>query len=307
MNVRAGIAKELHKQSRINYPRRYVELKGVNDLYQADLVDMSSFSKLNKGYKFILTIINCFSKLAFAFPLKSKRALEVENVLEPILKKYPMKHFQTDQGSEFFNVRVTSLLKRFGINQYHSFSEKKASIVERFNRTLKERMWRKFTEQGTFRWLNILPLLIRNYNNSVHSTTGLKPVDITRDNELLVLNRIVKHRKTFKLKQKFFVGDKVRISRIPKQFTKGYWPRWSNEVYVVWKVQNTNPITYLLHDTTAQVLKGGFYQHELSKTKFSDTYLIQKVVKKQGNRLLVRWLGFDKTHDSWISKKDLVK
>lgn len=307
MNVRAGIAKELHKQSRINYPRRYVELKGVNDLYQADLVDMSSFSKLNKGYKFILTIINCFSKLAFAFPLKSKRALEVENVLEPIFKKYPMKHFQTDQGSEFFNVRVTSLLKRFGINQYHSFSEKKASIVERFNRTLKERMWRKFTEQGTFRWLNILPLLIRNYNNSVHSTTGLKPVDITRDNELLVLNRIVKHRKTFKLKQKFFVDDKVRISRIPKQFTKGYWPRWSNEVYVVWKVQNTNPITYLLRDTTGQVLKGGFYQHEISKTKFSDTYLIQKVVKKQGNRLLVRWLGFDKTHDSWISKKDLVK
>lgn len=71
----------------------------------------------------------------------------------------------------------------------------------------------------------------------------------------------------------------------------------------MWKVQITNPVTYLLRDTSGQVLKGGLYQHELSKTKYSDTYLIQKVVKKQGNRLLVRWLGFDKTHDSWINKK----
>lgn len=306
MNVRAGIAKELHKKSRINYPRRYVELKGMHDLYQADLVDLSSFSNLNKGYKFIITIIDCFTKFAFAFPLKSKRAIEIKNVLEPIFEKYPMKHFQTDQGTEFFNSSVSALLKRFGINHYHSFSEKKASIIERFNRTLKERMWRKFTEQGTFKWVNILPQIIREYNHTVHSTIGVKPIDVTRDNELQILREIIRRRKKIKLKQKFFVGDKVRISRIPRQFVKGYWPRWSNEVYVVWKVQITNPITYLLRDTSGQVLKGGFYQHELSKTKYSDTYLIEKVVRKQGNRLLVRWLGFDKTHDSWINKKDLV-
>lgn len=185
-----------------------------------------------------------------------------------------MKHFQTDQGTEFFNSSVSALLKRFGINHYHSFSEKKASIIERFNRTLKERMWRKFTEQGTFKWVNILPQIIREYNHTVHSTIGVKPIEVTRDNELQILREIIRRRK-----------------KIPRQFVKGYWPRWSNEVYVVWKVQITNPVTYLLRDNSGQVLKGGFYQHELSKTKYSDTYLIEKVFRKQGYRLLVRWLG----------------
>lgn len=84
---------------------------------------ISSFSNLNKGYKFI--IIDYFTKFAFAFPIKSKRATEIKNVFELIFLKYPMKHFQTDQGTEFFHSSVSALLKRFGINHYHSFSEKK--------------------------------------------------------------------------------------------------------------------------------------------------------------------------------------
>jgi len=306
-NLRAAIAKELHKPVRRNFPRRHVELKGVNDLYQADLVEMIPFSRSNKGYKYILTMINCFTKFAIAFPLKSKTASEVESVLKQILPHHPMKHFQTDQGTEWFNYKVKILLDKYRINHYHTFSEMKASIIERFNRTLKGMMWRKFSEQGNYQWLNLLPNLINQYNNTVHRTIGKKPKDVSLNDQQGILKKLVKSRqKTVHARQTFNVGERVRISRVQKVFSKGYWPQWSNEVYTVWKVQPTFPITYILKDDRGEILKGGFYKQELSKTKVDNTYLIEKVVRKKGDKLLVRWLGFDKTHDSWINKKDLI-
>lgn len=305
-NIRAKIARELHKQSRKNFPTRYVELKGINDLYQADLVEMKPFASVNKGYKFILTMINCFTKYAIAVPLKSKTSTEIVNALKPILENHKMKHFQTDQGTEFFNSKVQSLLKRHNINHYYTYTDKKASIVERFNRTLKGEMWKQFTELGNFKWLQILPLIIDKYNNKKHRTIGQKPIDVNKQNEQEVLLKILKSRSHKIYKSKFNVGDKVRISLRFKHMTKGYWPRWSNEIYTVWKVQHTNPPTYILKDFKGEVLKGGFYHEELSKTKFDDVYLVQKVIRRKGNKLLVRWLGFDSTHDSWIDEKELV-
>ena len=97
--VRTLIAKELHKQARVNFPRRHVELKGISDLYQTDLVEMRPFSRINKGYNYIMTIINCFTKYAIAIPLKTKKGDEIVVNLEPVLKEFPMKHLQTDQDS----------------------------------------------------------------------------------------------------------------------------------------------------------------------------------------------------------------
>lgn len=307
MNVKEGIAKELHKQARRNYPTRYVELKGVNDLYQSDLVDMIKFSKFNKGYKYILVVINCFSKFVIATSLKTKSASEVERTLRPIFDKYKMKHFQTDKGSEFFNHRVSNLIKKYGVNHYYTFSDKKASIVERFNRTLKNKMWAKFSAQGSYKWLDLLPKLVDTYNKTYHSTIKMKPIDVTLKNEHIVLANINSRRNKVKPEFRFKLGDKVRISRLPKVFTKGYWPRWSNEVYTVYSIKPTVPTTYLLKDERGNVLLGGFYQEEMSKTQFSDTYLVEKIIKRKGNQVLVRWLGFDKSYDSWIDKQELIK
>lgn len=307
MNIREEIAKELHKSSRKNFYTRPVVLKGINDLYQGDLVEMLDFSRVNSGFKYIMTIINCFTKFAFAVPLKTKTGLEVAKALSPILSKQPMKHFQTDNGTEWYNTNVRSLLKEYKINHYSTFSDKKASIVERFNRTLKQNMWRAFSAQGSFKWLKLLPTVVDKYNKSVHRTIGLKPKDVNKNNEKLVLTNILNNRKIKYFKPKFKVGDAVRISRIKKDFTKGYWPQWSNEIYIVHKVQPTVPVTYLLKDNRGEIIKGGFYQEELNKSKYKDTYLIEKVIKRKGEKLLVRWLGFDKTHDSWIDKKDLLK
>ena len=192
-SVRKTIAKELHRPVRRNFPRRAVELKGLHDLYQADLVEMIPHAKVNKGFKYLMTIINAFSKYAYAVPLKTKTGVEVARALEPILRANKMKYLQTDNGKEYYNSSVQKLLSRYGITLYSTYSEKKASIVERFNRTLKTHMYRAFSEQGHYRWLDMLPELVNTYNNSVHRTIGMKPCQVKESNERTVLQLSLIH------------------------------------------------------------------------------------------------------------------
>lgn len=105
---------------------------------------------------------------------------------------------------------------------------------------------------------------------------------------------------------KFRVGDLVRISKNRHIFEKGYTPNWTTEIFKIRKVQKTNPVTYLLKDYQNDPIKGGFYEVELQKAKYPDTYLIEKVIRKKGNQLYVKWLGFDTTHNSWIPETDML-
>ncbi|TLY48864.1 MAG: DDE-type integrase/transposase/recombinase [Gammaproteobacteria bacterium] len=301
-----AVAKELHKSARRHYNRRRVTLKGVNDLYQADLVEMIPYAKTNKGMKYIMTMINCFTKFAFAVPLKSKSGVDVARVLEPILKKVKFEHFQTDMGKEWFNVNVKKLMTKYSINHYATFSDMKASIVERLNRTLKEKMWREFTAKGSYEWLTLLPLIVKHYNNTVHRTTGMKPKDVRKKHEKAILARIGLSSSRFIRKPKFSVNDKVRISKNKRVFKKGYLPNWTNEIFEVYAVKPTRPPTYILKDTKGEVLKGGFYEQELLKSKTGNVYLVDKILKRRGDKVLVQWTGFDKTEASWVNKSDLL-
>lgn len=283
-------------------------LKGLDDLYQADLVEMIPYAKSNRGYKYILTMINCFSKYAFAVPIKTKSSENVVRVLKILLQNNKMNHLQTDEGKEWYNKGVRDLLKQYDINHYSTHSDKKASIVERFNRTLKNKMWKWFTANGKYTWLNILPNLLRKYNNTVHRTIKMKPIDVNKNNEKEVLLRINKQKQlTFNKKPpKFKIGDRVRISKYKKVFAKGYLPNWTNELFTVYNVKSTVPRTYILKDDKGNVLEGGFYEQEISKTKFDDVYLIEKNLKSKGEKVFVRWLGYDKSYDSWINRSNII-
>lgn len=305
-NVRDKIAKELHRQARKNFPTRKTELKGRYDLYQGDLVEMIPYAKVNNNFKYILTLINCFTKVGHAIPLKSKNGKDVAAALSPFFKRNKMRHFQTDRGKEFYNPHVQKLLSHHNINHYSTYSDKKAAIVERFNRTLKGMMWRAFTAQGSYKWVKLLPELVAQYNNTVHRSIGVKPVEVNAKNENEIKLRLNKIDKPSLPSNRFSVGDKVRISKFKKTFTKGYLPNWTNEIFTIHKIQPTIPVTYTLKDSSGIVLKGGFYAYELSKTRFDDVFLVEKVLRRKGDKLLVRWLGYDRTHDSWINKNDLV-
>lgn len=305
MDVRETIARELHKPARRKYPRRRVTLKGINDLYQADLVEMQPYARENKGYRYILTMLNCFSKFAFAVPLKDKTMTEVAKALEPILAKHKMKHLQTDDGKEWFNRSVSALVKKYKINHYATFSELKASIVERFNRTIKQIMWRLFTARGKYEWVSLLPDIINQYNTSVHRTIGMRPKDVRQKHVKSILARM--NRKKIPVsKPKFKVGDSVRISKYKRVFTKGYMPNWTNETFTIFSIKPTKPVTYILQDSKGEFLKGGFYEHELSRSKTGDVYLVEKVLRRKGDKVLVRWLGFDGKDDTWVDKRSIL-
>jgi hypothetical protein len=125
--LKEKVVNELHKPARIKFPRRNTVVKGINDLYQADLVEMQPHSKINKGYKYILTIINCFTKVADALPLKDKTGKSVTEAMETAIKrdKHKIKHLQTDDGKEFFNKSFALLMKKYQINHYSTNSEKR--------------------------------------------------------------------------------------------------------------------------------------------------------------------------------------
>lgn len=309
MNTREVIAKELHAPARKRFRTRAVEVKGINDLYQADLVEMIPYAKFNQGYKYLLTVINCFSKVAHALPLKNKTGLEVANALEKITSNYRMNHLHTDQGLEFYNTHVQKLMKKYRINHYSTFSDKKSSIVERFNRSLKELMYRKFTEVGNYNWVKILPSLLSEYNERKHRTIGMAPVEVNKRNENLVRYNINKNRQKYKAldrRIRFKVGDKVRISKYKKIFDKSYLPSWTNEIFTVYEIRPTIPTTYRLKDYRNNVIEGSFYEHEMKKTKMEDVYLVEKVLRRKGDKLFVKWLGFDGIHNTWIDKNKLV-
>ncbi|XP_043464235.1 uncharacterized protein LOC122499789 [Leptopilina heterotoma] len=166
-------------------------------------------------------------------------------------------------------------------------------------------MWPEFSLQGNYKWINLLPTLISKYNNKKHRTIGMKPKDVTVEDTRELLRRIRKLRKIPLRRSKFKVGDRVRVSKFKNIFEKGYTPNWTTEIFTVDKVKSTKPVTYKLLDYQNQPIEGGFYEKELLKVKHPDVYLVEKVFKTRGNDVYVKWLGFDKSHNSWIKKSDM--
>jgi len=301
------LVNELHTPARRNFPRRHVIVRGYDDLWQADLVEMRSYARANRGYHYILTIIDVLSKYAWAVPLKTKSGIEVALLIARILqddKRCP-NNLQTDKGKEFYNTNVQNLLKKYSINHYSTYSTIKASVVERFNRTLKNNMWKMFTLNGNYIWIDSLQRLVLDYNMRKHRTIGMRPIDVTPSNADKLLATVY-NRLKIAAPARFKIGDSVRISKFKTLFEKGYTPNWTTEVFKIIKVQKTNPVTYLLEDSYGKHIAGGFYEPELLQVKNADVYLVEKVLRKCGNKVYVKWLGFDNSHNSWIHKSNVL-
>lgn len=305
-----SVVNEIHKNVRKNFPRRHVILKDIDDVWQADLVDMQSFSKDNSQYKYILTVIDAFSKYAWAYPLKLKNKETVTEAFSKLLEKGRVpKNLQTDLGTEFYNSCFKKLLQKYGINHYSTYSTKKASIVERFIRTLKTKMYKQFSLQGNYKWNDgTLEHIMKKYNSTFHRTIGTAPDKVNEKNKQNILKRyrLLQLSAPSQKRSKFKIGDYVRISKYKGTFDKGYTPNWSTEIFNIAQVQNTHPITYLLKDARQRPILGSFYTEELQKTKHPDIYLIEKVLKTKGNKLYVKWLGLPPSENSWIDKLNLL-
>ena len=169
-------------------------------------------------------------------------------------------------------------------------------------------MWKRFSLRGSYKWVDILDSLISEYNNRVHRTIGVAPIEVNKKNEKKILARLRKAQKSSlppRRKIKFKVGQPVRISKYKHLFEKGYTPNWSTEVFIVDEVLKTRPTTYKLRDLNGESIRGGFYQEELLKTNYKDTYLVEKILDKKGDQVFVKWLGFDNSHNQWIKASDV--
>ena len=215
-------------------------------------------------------------------------------------------NLQTDNGTEFYNKHFRTLMKEYGVNHYSTFSNIKACIVERFNRTLKNAVWKTFSLQGSYEWQSIIQKSIDKYNNTKHRTIGMKPLFVYgKKIENALLENVFSKRKVHNEVHKFRVGDYVRISKHKAEFVKGYRPSWSTEIFCIHETRATVPLTYLLKDCNGQEISGGFYSEELQRVKYHDIYLVERVLKRCGNKVLVKWLGFDASHNCWVNIKDI--
>lgn len=303
------LVNELHREARRNFVRRPTLMRGINDTLQADLVEMIPHAKKNKNMKYILIVINIFSKKAYARALKNKSGPEVTRAMQSILTSlhHPIKNLHVDNGKEFYNATMKQMLQQRNINMYSTYSTMKAAIAERFNRTLKNKMWKQFSLRGSFKWIDILQSLISEYNNTKHRVIKMKPNEVNENNEQHLLNTVY-HKQHINsiVKSKFKIGDSVRISKYKHIFEKGYTPNWTTEVFKIKTVQHTVPITYLLIDLNGRDIKGTVYAEELQLAKHPNLYLVERIIRKKGNKLYVKWLGLDSQQNSWIDKNDVL-
>ena len=297
------LAEELHKPVKRKFKKRRVLVNGNNKIWAADLADMRALSEENDGINFLLLVIDTFNKYGWIVPLKDKKGETIVKALKDIFKesgRRPAKLW-TDKGREFFNKDVRDL-----VHLYATENEEKSSIAERWIRTMKEKMFKYFTDYKTNRYIEVLPDLVEDYNNTVHSSTKLTPVEASKEeNELKVWRNLYPDRyKTSRLNPKFSVGDEVRITKKKKVFEKGYTTRWTNEIFTIKEIRETDPITYKLEDLEGEEIKGTFYTEELQKTK-EQIYKIEKVIKKKNGRSFVKWEGYDDKFNSWVADENI--
>ena len=305
----------LHKPIRRNFKRNRYIVNNIDQLWQADLNDMRSLSKYNDGVNYLLAVIDVFSKYGFMVPLKNKSGATVVKAFDSIFKSTGRTpdNLQTDKGSEFTSAETKRLFKSHDINYYTTKNpDVKAAVVERWNRTIKTRMWRYLTHKNTYRYIDVLDDLVKAYNKSKHRTIKMAPVDVS-DERVLEVWRNMRPKQIKAGKPKFRVGDTVRITREKKFFQKGYETKWSEEMFKIKRVVTHIKPVYELEDLNGEVLDGYFYEPELQRVKIEQgrLYKIDKIVSTDGKgrskRYLVKWKGYPSQFNSWVPASDLVK
>ena len=263
-------AKELFRRTVKKFKKRKIITRGIDDLWAADLLVLRQYSRKNKGYKYILTVIDTFSKYLFLEPLKTKTGKEVTEAFKKIIKQSKRKPnlLHVDKGKEFVNKDFKKMLEKKHIIMYHTENAEKSAIAERANRTINEKLKLYFHIQKNYEWISLLKHITDEYNNKdIHRTIGMPPAKVNKKNEDEIYCRIY-NLNSFKLeKPKFKIGDIVRITINKGIFDSKYTRNWTREKFVITKVHYTDPITYSIKDENGENVVGKFYKQELLLTR----------------------------------------
>ena len=257
-----------------------------DETWSADLIDKSSLSKYNNNYKFILTNIDIFTKYAWAIPLKNKSGLSISNGFNIILDDHtqggsesPQGGFEdqhscgfpdrkpeklwVDRGSEFYNKTFKSLLIEYETKLYSTYSDLKAVFIERFNRTLLHTINKPMFINGGGNWVNVLNDAVVTYNNNIHSTINMTPVDASNNPD-----KVRYYVKSTKAAPKLKVGGYVRNADKRNNFSKGYISNWNRDLFKNNEVLKTQPPIYKIEDNNGEIIEGKYYEQEIFKSEF---------------------------------------
>ena len=296
----------LNKVKRQKFPTSRVIVEGLHVQADVDLADMSNLADANDGINFLLIGIDTFSRKLHVQGLKSKRGAVVAAGFEKLWDN-PPKLIRSDRGGEFLNSKVQAYFKKNGIRHFVTNSEKKANYAERVIRTLKARIYRYITHHQNERYIDHLQKFVNSYNNSIHSSIGIAPSNVTKDNERAIWWAVYWPKKPKKLRPfAFDIGDHVRISYLRHAFTRGYDLKFSGEVFkIVYRTRRDRLPIYKIKDLQDEKITGTFYEQELVKVTPGDIWKIEKVIRRRKRKgqpaeSLVRWQYYPPKFDSWL-------
>lgn len=278
---------------------------------QIDLVDVRNLKEDNDDHSYIFNAIDIFTRHAWSRMLKTKKPHEIVKAFRSILEEAQINPLFVahDKGGEFKNSTFKNFCQEKGIRNF--YLQTKAAFVERFNRTLQSIMYKYMTQYETLTYHDKLQDFIKTYNSRKHRMIQMTPEEAEMDeNQDRLSYENESYQSQFfsykKKRPKFKVGNRVRITKIAGKFFRGYKPRFVEEVFVISKVLTKMPVAMYDLETIdgKENILGRFYQNELTLVN-QDTYRIEKIVKRKGNKVYVKWRGFPSSMNSWQLEKNV--
>ena len=261
-----------------NYETNKTMIKSIDDTWSPDLLDMNDYGpKNNKGYRYISVVIGNFSKFVWTIPLKDKFTQSILDAFSQIIKTSRRKPYllETDDGKEYVNKIFNKFLNNNNIKRYSRYTDKGAVIAERFNRTIRNLIKKSVFEKGRADWLSELPSVIKKYNNTVHHSIKMKPIDASKkSNQKLVYNNLKDDREV--RKPRFRLGQLVRVSDIRRVFSKGDSTNYSYKLYT---------ITEVIHDTIPS------YRIDYLPERYNENLLLSTKLSLEENNQVMKKLN----------------
>ena len=307
MEWKRELAKEILAPRPKTFPRRKVYASKVNDIWTADLMDVHRYARVNRGMTFILVVVDVFSRFAYARGIKRKTAKSTAEALKEILRENKgedPEFIWTDDGKEFFNQDVKALLAQHHIKLYSTHNTVKASIAERFIRTLRIAIEREYVLTDSTVWYKCLPRLILEYNKRKHRSIKMSPLDALKPENHASVYASQFRGSSGGTRPVFYIGQHVRTSLNKKLFEKGSTQNWTEEIFCISDIVPGQPTTYRLKDLLGEEVTGSFYKEQLRPTSQS-IYRVERVLRRHQGQALVKWAGYDSRFNSWINEASI--
>ena len=265
-NIKTFINEIYSKGPKKNYATNKTNVYHIDDVWSLDILDLKDYGpENNRGYRYVLVIMDNFSKFGWTIPLKNKNAQTIKDAFENILinSKRKPNLIESDRGKEFYNNIFQDFLNKNSIKLYSRNSSYGAVFAELFNRTIRDLLKKIVFEHGDAKWIDVLPTITKQYNNRTHSSTKLSLKDASlKKNEGFVYKNLLDKRK--KVKPKFQINDLVRVADLRKTFSKGDTTNWSYNLYKITEIINDTIPSYKIDN-----LKERYNESLLKKTELS--------------------------------------